>query len=107
MEMKLGEAIMKAIDEMPETYIIKPSLTAHLAEVYGMLLTEYNVDDAMKLFKRDGYNEGMEKGIEKGIEKGRTESIYSLIGKGWITFEQGAESLGIPVAQLKKDMLSC
>ena len=35
-----------------------------------MLLTEYNEEETMELFRRDGIEEGIEIGMEKGMEKG-------------------------------------
>ena len=70
----------KAIDEMPNDYVIKPFLEAHRAEVKGMLLTEYKEAEQMELFKEDGRREGRAEGegllaklmtilFEKGLVK--------------------------------------
>ena len=53
-ETGMSSAIDKAINEMPNDYVIKPFLEAHRAEVKGMLLTEYNEAEQMELFKEDG-----------------------------------------------------
>jgi hypothetical protein len=74
----LEQAISHAIDEMPAGYEIKPFLTMHRAEVLGMLLTEYNEEETMELFRRDGIEEGIEIGMEKGMEKGENQ-LSSLI----------------------------
>ncbi len=39
---------------MPDSFVIKPFLVTHRAEVRGMLLTEYNETEQMELFKEDG-----------------------------------------------------
>ena len=70
----------KAIDEMPNDYVIKPFLEAHRTEVKGMLLTEYKEAEQMELFKEDGRREGRAEGegllaklmtilFEKGLVK--------------------------------------
>ena len=79
---RLETAIDKAIDAMPDEFIIKPFLEAHRAEVKGMLLTEYNEAKTMELFKEEGRIEGKVEGIElatslirKLLDLGRTEDV--------------------------------
>ena len=38
-----------------------------------------------------------DRGIEIGIEQGRLETIYDLVQSGFLTLEQGAKKLDIPV----------
>jgi len=38
--------------------------------VKAMSLTEYNEEEAKKVFHDDGYNEGVEAGMQKGLEAG-------------------------------------
>ena len=45
-----------------------------------------------------------DRGIEIGKEQGRLETIYDLIQSGFITLEQGAKKLDIPVEKLRADM---
>lgn len=42
--------------------MIKEYLEEHMAEVKGMLLTEYNEAETMELFKEDGRKEGIKEG---------------------------------------------
>ena len=85
-ETGMSSAVDKAIDEMPNDYIIKPFLEAHRAEVKGMLLTEYNEAEQMELFKEDGRREGRAEGegllaklmailFEKGMVKEAQEAV--------------------------------
>jgi predicted transposase/invertase (TIGR01784 family) len=50
-----------------------------------MLMTEWNMDDALECRyeegREEGLEEGIEKGIEEGIEKGREEGIEEGIEK--------------------------
>ena len=57
-ELTVMKAVDQAIEEMPKDYLLKPFLDAHRAEVQGMLLTEYNEAEAMKLFEMDGVRKG-------------------------------------------------
>ena len=56
------KAVNQAIEETPADYILKSFLVVHRAEVKGMLLTEYNEAEAMKLFELDGERRGIKKG---------------------------------------------
>ena len=70
----IENAIDKAVADMPENFAIKPFLTAHRAEVKGMLLAEYNETATMELFKEEGRAEG--RAEERKIIRDR------LIGRG-------------------------
>lgn len=56
--MDIEAAVDKAIDDMPEDYVIKPLLLENRVEVKDMCLTEYNEAETMKLFKEEGREEG-------------------------------------------------
>ncbi len=68
-----SSAVDRAISAMPDDFVIKPFLTAHRAEVNGMLLTEYNETEVMELFKEDGRREGRLEGRQEGRLEGRRE----------------------------------
>ncbi len=69
----LETAIDRAIDDIPNDFIIKQYLEAHRAEVKGMLLTEYNEAQAMELFREEGRAEGRAEGRVEGRAEGRVE----------------------------------
>ncbi len=79
--MDLEMAVDKAIDEMPEDYIIKDFLEEHRSEVKNMCLTEYDEAATMEMFKRDAREEGREKHLVelicKKLSKGKTASQIS------------------------------
>ena len=56
---------------MPDSFVIKPFLVTHRAEVRGMLLTEYNETEQMELFKEDGIREGLIKGMISLVKDGQ------------------------------------
>ena len=59
-EMSTEEAVDKAIEDMPEEYVIKSFLKGHQAEVRNMCITEYNEAETMQMFKEEGREEGRE-----------------------------------------------
>ena len=114
----LENAIDRTLDQMPQSFLIKPFLEEHRAEVKSMLLTEYNEAETMEMFKRDylaeGRAEGIAKGRAEGIAKGRAEgmakgqetervnSIRNLMNSLKITAQQAMTFLGIPDAEQPK-----
>jgi len=64
------EGIKKAIIYCEKHGILREFLKAHASEVLNMLFTEFNLDDAIAVAKKEGHEEGREEGLEKGLEKG-------------------------------------
>ena len=56
----LEDAVDKAIDEMPDDFLIKRFIMRNRAEVQNMCLTEYNEAETMQMFKEEGREEGYE-----------------------------------------------
>lgn len=83
----IGEAIDKAIDEMPEDFEIKKFITANRAEVKDMCLTEYNETETMEMMKEEGRQETMVLNIKNLMDS-----------TGW-TAEKAMDSLKIPKDQ--------
>ncbi len=50
-------AVDKALDEMPDGFVIKEFLLANRAEVKDMCLTEYNEAEVMEMFREEGREE--------------------------------------------------
>jgi hypothetical protein len=67
------EAIKQAIKACIKENILKDFLEIHSTEVMNMLVTEWNLDDALAVQREEGREEGWEKGREEGWEKGQEE----------------------------------
>jgi hypothetical protein len=52
-QMPLDEAVDMALNNMPSDFIIKPWLEVNRKVVRNMLLTEYNEEETMELFKEE------------------------------------------------------
>ena len=63
-----------------------------------MLLTEYNEEETMELFRRDGIEEGM----EIGMEKGRLETLVSLVKDRFLTVKEAAARCNMSVEAFQK-----
>ena len=99
----IGDAIDKAIDEMPEDFAIKKYIEANRSEVKDMCLTEYNEAETMEMLRQEGMQEGIQKGMQKGMQKGKHEmrllDIKNLMDcMGW-TAEKAMDALKIPLNQ--------
>jgi hypothetical protein len=78
------EAMKMAIKECIEGGILKEVLETHAREVFNMLITEWNWDDAKAVWQ------------EEGREEGREEAVKNLLKYG-MGPEQIAEALEIPL----------
>ncbi|MDR2615748.1 MAG: hypothetical protein LBC28_04120 [Oscillospiraceae bacterium] len=92
--MELGEAIRDAVRRCVGRGIMKDFLQTNGSEVENMLMTEFDLDVAARVWKEEGFEIGVEKGREKGREEGREEGreaerrrLISLLQGGY-TIEQ-------------------
>ena len=91
----LEEAVDRAINEMPNEFRLKTILIQHKAEVKGMILTEYDEQEAMNSFREEGRQEGRQEGVQEGLVKG----MIALIQQGAINAEVAANNLQMTVEQ--------
>lgn len=81
----IDDAVDRAIDEMPDTFIIKNSLILNKSEVKNMCITEYNEAETMSMlreeFKQSGLEEGRKEGRKEGIIVGENNlmTLYSKL----------------------------
>jgi len=81
----LEESVRNAIEYCKENNILKKFLEEHSSEVFNMLLTEWNWDEALEVAREEGLEEGMEKEkliIAKNLlAKGSSpEFVYEITG---------------------------
>jgi len=97
-----NEAMKEAVKYCISKEILKEFLEQHGSEVHNMLFTEFNIDDAKKIWREeareDGLTEGKEKGLAEGKEKGLAE------GKEKAKIEMALEMLanGEPIKTIMK-----
>ena len=103
-----GEAINNAIKYCMENDILKEFLEQNASEVLNMLLTEWNMDDALEVRYEEGREEGLEEGREEGREecreegreKGREEVARKALAEG-LTFDLVQKISGLDLETLK------
>jgi predicted transposase/invertase (TIGR01784 family) len=81
----LENAVDLALDEMPESFNIKPFLIANKAEVKFMCITEYDEEELIRA--------NVEEGIRIGEARGRAEGEARIIAK--------LKAIGMSDAQIK------
>jgi predicted transposase/invertase (TIGR01784 family) len=108
---ELEEAIEQAVKSCVEKDILAEFLKANTLEVFNMLTTEYKMEEAVQVWKEEGFEEGVEKGREEGIEKGiakgraegreegKEEMARNLLENG-ISPDLIARSSGLPMERI-------
>ena len=72
---KQSELIRQMIDELPDSFEIKPLLVREKDEVVSMLLTEFDA----KKHDRHTYNDGKEDGLAEGKAEGLDEGLKAAV----------------------------
>ena len=74
-------AVDAALNDMPDSFVIKPFLEANKVEVKKMLLTEYNETRTMEMFKEEGRKEGRAEGRVEGkrLEEARLSALIDKL----------------------------
>ena len=80
LEKAMGEAVHWCI----ENDVLRDFLKEHGSEVHNMLLSEFTVEDAVKLARKEGRKKGREEGRKKGREEGWTEGRTEGITEGLV-----------------------
>ena len=71
----MEEAVDLAVNECIKEGVLEKFLTAHKAEVCGMLLEEFDEEKYLKTVEARGREEGIQIGKEEGVQIGREEGI--------------------------------
>ncbi len=127
-DVPLKDAIDTAVQNCIKDHILRDFLVKHRAEVVGMLLEEFDMEEYIKMERRDSYADGLEDGLSKGeaiglskgeaigLSKGeaigkhseRVRLIHTLLNNG-ISTEQCASLMGedpelvVKIYHLSKD----
>ena len=62
-----------AVDEMPDSFVLKAFLVANRAEVKIMFLTQYDEKKTLEMEREEGREEGRAEGEAKGRAEGKAE----------------------------------
>jgi predicted transposase YdaD len=103
------EAITEAVKYCLDNGILVNILSKISSEVVNMLMTEFNIEDAKKIWREEGYEDGIEKGIEKGKAEGKAEGraegisqmVRLLKEAGVMNFEEISRLSGLSVVDIE------
>ena len=127
-DVPLTDAIDTAVQDCIKDHILRDFLLKHRAEGVGMILEEFDMEEYIKMERRDSYADGLEDGLSKGeaiglskgeaigLSKGeaigkhseRVRLIHTLLNNG-ISTEQCASLMGedpelvVKIYHLSKD----
>ena len=91
------QAIEKAVDEAIKENLLEGFFKIHRAEVIGMCLTEFDEEEAKRIWRKDGFAEGKNEGrSEKAVEAAR--NFYA----NGVSIEIIAKSLNMTKEQVRE-----
>ena len=97
-------AVDRAVDECIKEGILSEFLSKHRAEVRGMILTDYDEEKTMEMFKREFREDGYSAGYDKGRQSEMQRIALQMKTKG-MSDDMIADVLSVTPEQLK-DILS-
>ena len=99
-------AVDQAVEECIREDVLAAFLKVHKAEVIGMLLTEYDAAEHMRMEREESRAEGIAEGMEKGRAEGAvltlTASIRSVMETLGVKVEAAMDVLKIPAEERAK-----
>lgn len=94
----LESSVDKALDEMPEDWLLKPFLMKNKAEVKKMCLTEYNEEKTLAKLRK----EYAEEGREEGREKREKEIILNMLADESMSHDKIAKFTNLPLEKIEE-----
>ena len=94
----IGIAVDKALDSMPEDFVIRQFLLDNRAEVKDVFLTEYNEQKTMADMKEEGRVEG----VAEGRADEKVSLAKNLITMGKLTLEDIVAATGLPLSKIQE-----
>ena len=85
MEMDIDTAVDRALDEMPEDFVIRDFLLENRAEVKSMFLTEYNEEKVLEQERQEGIKEGIKEGAKQKEAEVREQVAADMLKAGGMT----------------------
>ena len=97
--LSLEKSIKQAIEYGVEHDIMREFLEANGTEVCNMLLSGWNIDEALAVSKEEGYEDGFEAGERRGVEYGEKKKQEEMIRafQDVLSPEVIAEKIHVPV----------
>lgn len=99
--MSIGEAVDEAVDWACEQNLLEGYIREQKAEVKMNLLTEYDEEAYIRIWRRDGINQGKQEKAE--------EAAINLLRMDKLSLEEIAQAQGLPLKRVQelKEKLNC
>jgi len=97
----LEDAVRKAVIYCRDHEILREFLEKNATEVLNMLMTEWNIEDAKKVWYEEGREEGREEGLEEGWEKGSFSVAQNMVRLG-LPFETVVSATHLDPEKIKR-----
>lgn len=94
-DVPLTDAIDTAVQDCIRDHILRDFLLKHRAEVVGMLLEEFDMEEYIKMERRDSYADGLEDGLSKGEAIGLSKGEAIGLSKGEVIGLSKGEAIGL------------
>ena len=94
----LESSVDKALDEMPEDWLLKPFLMKNKAEVKKMCLTEYNEEKTLAKLRK----EYAEEGREEGKIEGKIEVVLNMLADESMSHDMIAKFTNLPLEKIEE-----
>ena len=95
------QAIEKAVDEAIKENLLEGFFKIHRAEVIGMCLTEFDEEEAKRIWRKDGFAEGKVEGKNEGRSEKAVEAARNFYANG-VSIEIIAKSLNMTKEQVRE-----
>ena len=102
----LDKAVDRALEEMPDDFVIKQFLLMNRAEVKRMCITEYDEEKTLAYIREESKAEGIAEGKAEGKTEGTIEVLISLVKDGILTVADAAKRANIAPSAFEKAMNS-
>jgi hypothetical protein len=96
------EAMGKAVQWCIAHNILKDFLTTHGSEVVNMLMTEWNLEDALAVGREEAREEALEEGRQEGRQEGKQEGKQEGREEGRFEVAKTALAEGLPSEVVQK-----
>ncbi|MBR5096873.1 MAG: hypothetical protein IK094_07200 [Treponema sp.] len=92
-----AESVTEAVNWATKERLLNGFFERQKAEVIGMILTEFDMEQFKRDMREDGYDEGHQQGLQEGAQQNAIENAKKLLADGKYTAEEISGLLGIPV----------
>ena len=100
------ESVTQAVNWATKERLLDGFFERQKAEVIGMILTEFDMEQFKRDMREDGYDEGHQQGMQEGLAEGAqqkaVEAAVNLLKMNKLSPEEIAQAQGLPLEQVQE-----